>query len=151
MPTVALPPKKVKVKELPSQLSWLRIHLQCKIAQFNSWVGKISWKKDRLPTPVSLGFPCGSACKESACNVGDLGSTLGWEDPLEEDYQSSLAWRIPRTEEPGRQQFVGSQRGGQDCVTKHSTAFSNKVYFILTNNCLKSLSGFLRLITIIQI
>ena len=30
---------------------------------------------DRLPTRVFLGFPCGSAGKESACNVGDLGST----------------------------------------------------------------------------
>ena len=26
----------------------------------------------RLPTPVFLGFPYGSAGKESACNVGDL-------------------------------------------------------------------------------
>ena len=26
-----------------------------------------------LPIPVFLGFPCGSAGKESACNVGDLG------------------------------------------------------------------------------
>ena len=32
---------------------------------------------DRLPTPVFLGFPCGSAGKESACNVGDLGSIPG--------------------------------------------------------------------------
>ena len=31
-------------------------------------------EKDRLPTPVFLGFPGGSAGKESACNVGDLGS-----------------------------------------------------------------------------
>ena len=30
---------------------------------------------DRLPTPVFLGFPSGSVGKESACNVGDLGST----------------------------------------------------------------------------
>ena len=28
---------------------------------------------DRLPTPVFLGFPCGSAGKESACNEEDLG------------------------------------------------------------------------------
>ena len=28
------------------------------------------WRKDRLPTPVFLGFPCGSAGKESACNAG---------------------------------------------------------------------------------
>ena len=34
-------------------------------------------EKDRLPTPVFLGFPCGSAGKESACNTGDLGSILG--------------------------------------------------------------------------
>ena len=26
-----------------------------------------------LPTSVFLGFPCGSAGKESTCNVGDLG------------------------------------------------------------------------------
>ena len=29
------------------------------------------------PTPVFLGFPGGSAGKESGCNVGDLGSTPG--------------------------------------------------------------------------
>ena len=35
------------------------------------------WRRDRLPTPVFLGFPCGSAGKESAYNVGDLGSIPG--------------------------------------------------------------------------
>ena len=30
-------------------------------------------ERDRLPTPVFLGFPCGSAGKESACNARDLG------------------------------------------------------------------------------
>ena len=29
------------------------------------------------PTPVFLGFPCGSAGKEFACNAGDLGSIPG--------------------------------------------------------------------------
>jgi len=46
----------------------------------------------------------GSDGKESACIVGDLGSILGWEDPLEkgrETHFSILAWRIPWTEEPG--------------------------------------------------
>ena len=36
----------------------------------------------------------------------------GWEDPLEKGmaaYSSILAWRIPRTEEPGRLQSTGSQ------------------------------------------
>ena len=32
---------------------------------------------DRLPTPVFLDFPCGSAGKESACNAGDLGLIPG--------------------------------------------------------------------------
>ena len=38
---------------------------------------------------------------------------LGWEDPLEEGmetYSSSLAWRIPWTEEPGGLESMGSQR-----------------------------------------
>ena len=34
--------------------------------------GRSNWRRDRLPTPVFLGFPCGSAGKESACNAGDL-------------------------------------------------------------------------------
>ena len=45
--------------------------------RFDSWVGKIHWRRDRLPTPVFLAFPSGSAGKESACTVGDLGSILG--------------------------------------------------------------------------
>ena len=51
--------------------------LQCRRPQFDSWVGKIHWRRDRLPTPVFLGFPDGSAGKESACNKGDLGSIPG--------------------------------------------------------------------------
>ena len=49
-------------------------HLQCRRLQFDSWVGKMPWRRDRLPTPVFLGFPFGSTGKESTCNAGDLGS-----------------------------------------------------------------------------
>ena len=35
--------------------------------------GRFAGEGDGLPTPVFLGFPCGSAGKESACNAGDLG------------------------------------------------------------------------------
>ena len=41
---------------------------------------------------------------------------LGWEDPLEKEmatYSSTLAWKIPQTEEPGGLQLIGSQRVGQ--------------------------------------
>ena len=34
---------------------------------------KIRWRRDRLPTPVFLGFPGGSADKESTCNARDSG------------------------------------------------------------------------------
>ena len=64
--------------------------LQCRRPWFNSWVGKIPWRKARLPTPVFLGFPCDSAGKESACNVGDLGSIPGLEGPLEKGKATCL-------------------------------------------------------------
>ena len=31
----------------------------------------------KVRIPISLGFPCGSAAKEFACNAGDLGSLPG--------------------------------------------------------------------------
>ena len=49
-------------------------------------------------TDNEASFPGGSDSKESVCNVGDLCSILGWEDPLEEGmatHSSILAWRIP--------------------------------------------------------
>ena len=49
-------------------------------------------------TLLQMGFPCGSPGKESACNVGDLGTTLGLEDLLEKGkatHSSILAWGIP--------------------------------------------------------
>ena len=39
--------------------------------------------------------------------------SLAWEDPLEKEMatqSSTLAWKIPRTEEPGGLQSVGSRR-----------------------------------------
>ena len=61
-----------------------------------------------------MGVPSGSDGKESACNVEDTGvQSLGWEDPLEKGiatHSNILAWRVPRTEEPGRLQSIGLQR-----------------------------------------
>ena len=40
---------------------------------------------------------------------------LGWEDPLEKEmaiHSSTLAWKIPWTEEPDRLQSMGSQSVG---------------------------------------
>ena len=44
------------------------------------------------------GLPRWLSGEEFACNVGDTGSTLGWEDPLEEEmatHSSILAREIP--------------------------------------------------------
>ena len=48
------------------------IHLQCRRPQFESWFRKVHWRRDRLTTPIFLGFPCSSTGKESTCNTGDL-------------------------------------------------------------------------------
>ena len=43
--------------------------------------------------------------------------SLGWEYPLEKEmaiHSSTIAWKIPWTEEPGRLLSMGSQRVGHD-------------------------------------
>ena len=57
------------VKNLPT--------MQKTPVQFLVW--KTPWRRDRLPTPVSLNFPCGSDGKGSTCNVEDLSSIPGLE------------------------------------------------------------------------
>ena len=51
-------------------------------------------ERDRLPTPVFLGFPCGSAGKESTCNAGDLGSipVLGISSGEEKRLPNPIFW-----------------------------------------------------------
>jgi len=49
--------------------------------------------------------------------------SLGWEDAPEKGmatYSSILAWKIPRTEEPGRLQSMESQRVGHNSETSLS-------------------------------
>ena len=53
--------------------------------------------------------------------------SLGWEDPLEKEmatHSSTLAWKIPWTEEPCRLQSMGSQRVRHDWATSlHFTSY----------------------------
>ena len=56
------------------------------------------WRRDTLATPVFLGFPDGSAGKDSACNAEDLGSTprSGRSPGGGHGTHSSIhTWRIP--------------------------------------------------------
>ena len=67
---------------------------------------------------IVTAFPNGSGAKESTCNAGDagdMGLTLGREDPPEKEmaiHSSVLVWRIPRTEEPVGLQPIGLQKVG---------------------------------------
>ena len=69
-------------------------------------------------------YNLGASGKEPTCQCRRYKSRGLWslrrEDPLEEDmaiHSSILAWRIPRTEEPGGLQSMGSQRVGHDWAT----------------------------------
>ena len=77
-------PREIKTYVRTSLVAqWIRISLIAQLVKYPPamqetpvrFLGqKICWRRDRLPTPVFLGFPCGSAGKESVCNAGDLGS-----------------------------------------------------------------------------
>ena len=78
-----------------------------------------------------MGFPYGSAGKESTCNVGDVGSIPGLGRPPGEGksvtHSSVLAWRIPWTI-----QSMESQRVGHDTMYNrvHIRTDSNLFIFI---------------------
>ena len=64
---------------------------------------------------LGLRYSLGSD-KESTCNAGDMETwvlSLGQENPLEKEtviHSCILAWKIPRTEEPGGLQSMGLQK-----------------------------------------
>ena len=60
--------------------------------------------------------------------------SLGWEDLLEKKmatHSSILAWKIPRMEEPGRLQSMGSQRVGHDWAISLSRTTLLRVFRII--------------------
>ena len=77
--------------------------------------------QDFIATIFVPGLPRSLSGKESICSAEDADSILGQEDPLEPEmatHSSILAWRVPRTEEPGRpQSIIRSQRVRHDLVT----------------------------------
>ena len=83
---------------------------------------RLSWDLEGGGEEVGLSWRLGN--KESAV-MQKMEETqfwsLGWEDPLEKQmtiHSSILTWQIPRTEEHGELQSMGSQRVGQDLMTK---------------------------------
>ena len=67
-----------------------------------------------LSLSIIRGFLGGSESKASACNEGDPGLILGWEDPLEKEmasHSSTLTWKIPWMEKLGRLQSMHCRVG----------------------------------------
>ena len=81
---------------------------RCRIWGFNPWVGKIPWRRKWPPTSVR-GF------SESQTWFSD------WTTA------SILAWRIPRTAEPGGLQSMWSQRVGNNWATEHTHCWNSKI------------------------
>ena len=81
--------------------------------------------------PVSLAF-CGSLVVKNLTAVQETQVwSLGQEDSLEKrmaTHPSILAWRVARTEEPGRLQFRGSQRVGHDWGLSYEHFHFNYLY-----------------------
>ena len=77
--------------------------------------------KDNLVRGPFLVLPLTSLVAQTVKRLPTMRKTwvqsLGWEDPLAKEmatHSSTLAWKIPRTEERGRLQSMGSQRAGHD-------------------------------------
>ena len=70
--------------------------------------------------PLAEALQVALVVKKPPANKGDIETQitpLGQEDPLEEGMTThfiTLAWRVPRTEEPGRLASIGSQRVRHD-------------------------------------
>ena len=76
----------------------------------------IPWRRNRLPTPVFLGFPGGETVKNLPAMWETWVPSLGWEDPLEVGmtiHSSIPAWRIPMDKGAWRATVLG--------VTKNRT------------------------------
>ena len=100
--------------------------LQSRRLWFNSWVRKIPWRRNRLPTPVFLGFPCGSAGEESTCNAGDLGLIpgLGRSPGEGKGYQLQYS---------GLENSINSPRGRKHSDTTEQISLSQKTKWMLYN------------------
>ena len=111
---------KVLAQSIKHHHAWLE---QCKSKlQWDITSHQSEWSSSKSLQTINAGegFHCRSVGKESACNAGDPGSIPGLGRSLEKEmatYSSTLAWRIPWTEGPGRLQSMESWKVGQNCVT----------------------------------
>ena len=109
--------------------------LQCRRLRFNPWSGNQIPYAATKSLHATVKYPsCPSWASLVAQMVKGLPTkwetwvcSLGWEDPLEKEmatHSSTLAWKIPQTEESGRLQSMESQRVRHNLATKNNKEFS---------------------------
>ena len=89
-----------------------------------AWSHWDEWLRWGVPASPCSGFSCCFLVAQMVKRLPTMRGTqvwsLGWEDPLEKamaTHSSTLAWKIPWMEEPGRLQSMGLQRVGHDWAT----------------------------------
>ena len=101
------------------------------ISSGHVWMGELDYKESSVPKnwcfwtvvlekTLEWTSLVVQMVKYLTINVGDPGSIPGsWRSPEEAmvTHSSTLAWKIPWMEDPGRLQFMGSQRAGHNWVT----------------------------------
>ena len=100
--------------------------MQCRRSQFDSWVGKIPWRKKGCLHQYSWASLVTQMVKNRSAMQETWVGSPGQEDPLEEGmatHSSILAWRIPMDRGDWWLQSMGSQRAGHDWVTEHIINF----------------------------
>ena len=107
------------LRELPRWLSGKESACQCRRHKFGPWGRKDPLEKNMV-THFSI-LVRTSLVAQTVKRLPTMRETwvqsLGQEDLLEKEmatHSSILAWKIPWMEEPGRLQFMGSQRVGHD-------------------------------------
>ena len=101
---------KLRTKEsldFPGSSGSKTFYLQCERSGFDPWLRKISWRREWQPTPVFL------PPQKRRLNGTFLEKAMA-------PHSSTLAWKIPWMEEPGRLQSMWSRRVRHDWVTSLS-------------------------------
>ena len=96
---------KLRTKEsldFPGSSGSKTFHLQCERSGFDPGLRKISWRREWQPTPVFLPPPPKRGLNET------------FSEKAMAPHSSTLAWKIPWTEEPGRLQSMWSRRVRHD-------------------------------------
>ena len=125
----------IQVSGVPRWLSDKEPTCQCgrhRRHGFDPWVGKIPWKNEWQPPPIFWPWEFhGQRCYSGLQSMGSKRLGHGWACMqihvsiifLEKEmatHSSTLAWKIPWPEEPGRLQSMGSWRVGHDWATSLS-------------------------------